>query len=87
MYFNIFSYLDQDELIIHPRHVQISLSSCNSAFSSLLFTSRVNSVCGFTDHYIYPLKKVVSNSDAIIQSASTAEVIINFLCLSLKICF
>lgn len=66
-------FLDKNDLIIHPTHVQLRLSSCNSAFSSLLFTNHVNNAYGFTDHCIYPMKKVVSNSDIKIQNAHLQE--------------
>ncbi|GBO26396.1 DNA helicase INO80 [Araneus ventricosus] len=57
-------YLDQSALVLSPLIPEFSLQNSDSAFS-LVFTSHVNNVYGFTDHHIYPLKTVYKKENSI----------------------
>lgn len=52
-----------DDLIIPTKHHHMSVSSSHSAFPSLFFTNYVNSAYSFTDHHIYPIRKIMTEAN------------------------
>ncbi|KAF8774352.1 Chromatin-remodeling ATPase INO80 like protein [Argiope bruennichi] len=60
-------YFDQSALVLSPLIPEFSLQNSDSAFS-IVFTSHVNNVYGFTDHHIYPIKTVYKKENSLSSS-------------------